>query len=489
MGDYLLYSHLGQDELGFSVFGHRDPFKNIKRKYVFDITYGYYDVRTAHLQDRLRDVLGQLRVLRSQQSLLNVVFDGTALENRAGIEHELREVNREIATCELQAVETAKPPDKPEDTAQLQADVLDLERETMSIRAALDAEQRGLQNLRELTAQFEAQSGRLTRSIVSHKHLTDLEFSICPRCGSDVAEDRAENSICYLCLQEPSLHFSRDVLVSEQGAVEQQLAEAQDLIGERTAWLTDLETQLTEADEQLTRKRLELDFQTRSYVSERASQIASTAAHRARLTARAEQLEEYLRVLGRVDSYQKLAAKLSVKKCRIEQDLAETAVDTAEACVRVDLLKERYNNILERFSPPQFGEEESSDLNPKTHLPIYHGRPFDELSSPGLATLVNVAHAIAHHLTAIELGLKLPHFLIIDGLSEHLGSKGLDPQRWLAVYQFLIETSTAHPELQVIVVDNEIPPEARSFVRLELSDEDRLVRAGSITAASRGHDE
>ena len=40
INDYLLYSYLAQDELGFSVFGHRDSFRNIKRKYVFDITYG-----------------------------------------------------------------------------------------------------------------------------------------------------------------------------------------------------------------------------------------------------------------------------------------------------------------------------------------------------------------------------------------------------------------------------------------------------------------
>ena len=45
--DYFLYSYLAQEDLGFSVFGHRDAFKDIKRKYVFDITYGFYDLRVA----------------------------------------------------------------------------------------------------------------------------------------------------------------------------------------------------------------------------------------------------------------------------------------------------------------------------------------------------------------------------------------------------------------------------------------------------------
>ena len=46
----------------------------------------------------------------------------------------------------------------------------------------------------------------------------------------------------------------------------------------------------------------------------------------------------------------------------------------------------------------------------------------------------------------------------------------------MAAYDLLIDISNKRPELQVIVVDNEIPEKARPFVRLELSEEDRLIR-------------
>ena len=104
-------------------------------------------------------------------------------------------------------------------------------------------------------------------------------------------------------------------------------------------------------------------------------------------------------------------------------------------------LKDRFNEMLERLRPPKFGEQELSDINPNTYLPVYYGRPFAEVSSPGLATLINVSHALAHHLTSVELGLKLPQILVIDGLSEHLGLEGLDPERLKAIYDLLIETS------------------------------------------------
>ena len=67
--DYWLYSYISQKELGFEICSHKDYFKNVKRKYVFDIVYGFYDVQTAELQDRLRSVASSLRQLSSQAEL------------------------------------------------------------------------------------------------------------------------------------------------------------------------------------------------------------------------------------------------------------------------------------------------------------------------------------------------------------------------------------------------------------------------------------
>ena len=77
---------------------------------------------------------------------------------------------------------------------------------------------------------------------------------------------------------------------------------------------------------------------------------------------------------------------------------------------RVSHLETRFNQILERFRPPAFGEEQSSSIDRKTYLPIYRGRRFDTLSSLGWQRLVGLAYSLAHHVAAIELGLKLPRF-------------------------------------------------------------------------------
>ena len=426
INDYFLYCYLAQNELGFSVFGHRDTFKNIKRKYVFDITYGFYDLQAAQLQDRLRDVYSQLRELQARQRLFQNFFDDTPLESRARIEHELREVADELKQIEADSKDIASVPRGVPGTSELQSEVLQLERQSAELRAAIDAERRSLHNLSELAGQLESQSSKLTRSIVSHKHLMDIQFVVCPRCGTDLPPERATGNICELCLQEPLLAFSRDALIDEQGAIEQQLTEIQELARQRGDRATDLGRELEGLDADLTQKRMELEFQTRSYVSEQATRIASTAARRARLAARAAQLQEYLDVLSKMDDAQRMAAKLAVEKDGLEQELASATAKSNEGQTRVEHLKMRFNDILEELRPPRFGEEELSDIDPNTYLPEYHGRAFVELSSPGLATLVNLAHALAHHLTAIELDLRLPDILVIDGLSEHHpGQEGL----------------------------------------------------------------
>ncbi len=179
--------------------------------------------------------------------------------------------------------------------------------------------------------------------------MTDLEFVVCPRCGTGLDSDRASADICYLCLQEPSLEFSREILIEEQGAVEEQLKEAQDLFREREARITALKDQLEEAHGELAKRRLELDFQTKSYVSEQAARIAAAAARRARLSARSEQLAEYLKVLAKIDTAQQLAAQFSAEKDAIEQDLMAATAESGDSHLRVSHLKERFNEMLERL--------------------------------------------------------------------------------------------------------------------------------------------
>ena len=119
-------------------------------------------------------------------------------------------------------------------------------------------------------------------------------------------------------------------------------------------------------------------------------------------------------------------------------------------------------------------------INRNTYLPEVSTRTFDELSSQGLKTLVNVAHALAHHTVAVDRGLDIPGFLILDGVSANSGKEGLEGDRIVDMYKLFEEVTNEYGEqFQLIIVDNDLPPEVadelNDSIVLTLSQQSRLI--------------
>jgi translation initiation factor 2 beta subunit (eIF-2beta)/eIF-5 len=476
LNDYLLYCTLTQDEIGFSVFGHKDAFKNIKRKYVFEIIYGIYNIETAEIQDKLRDVQTRLRELKNQDKLFSQFLKDTVLENRAEIERKLQAALAELEEIESNISETQAQSRISPSIENLQTQVPAAEADVQRLKEELDSEQQAIDNLQRLSGQLESQIGKITRSIVAQKYLTGIEFVVCPRCGKHVIQNRATNEICYLCLQQEEPQDTRQSLIEEQSRIEAQLSEARELLEARKERIELLKKEISVKEKRFNSVAQELDFQTRNFISLNADKITTFAAKRAETKALISQLNEYLGIFHKIDEAQSWVKELEDKKTVLEQQLDSSLGDEALVSQRIDYLNQQFNDILEKFHPPAFGEEKHSSVDRRTYLPIYHGRRFDDLSSPGLATLVNIAYTLAHQQTSIDLNLNLPNILLIDGLSEHLGEEGLDPERLEAVYKYLIDISERYGNiLQLIVVDNEVPSVAKKYIKLELSETDRLI--------------
>jgi hypothetical protein len=473
--DYLSYCTLTQDEIGEEIFSHKDYIKNIKRKYVFEIIYGIYNVETAQIQDKLRDVQVKLRELKNQGTLFSLFLKDTVLENRAEIERKLNTAITDLENIESVIDQKHNELGVSSQSEQLQRSVLSIESDVQHISAEIESETRSIDDIKRLSLQLETQASRVTRSIVAEKHLADIDFIVCPRCGSQVTYDRANGEVCYLCLQAIKPEGGRQSLIEEQARIEAQLQEAQELLVARENNVALLKKELVKKQAEESRIKQELDFQTRTFVSSSASQIASLAASRAELKLEVDKYTEYSRIFQKLDQAQRQVEDLEREKVELEQQLEASLGKEEVVKERINYLNDQYNDILEAFYPPEFGER-NSIIDRNTYLPEYHGRRFDEISSPGLATLVSIAYLLAHQRTSIHLNLGLPNILLIDGLSEHLGKEGFDPKRQEAVYKYIIQMSEELGDIfQVIIVDNEVPSIARRFVRLELSESERLI--------------
>jgi len=475
INDFFLYCHLTQQEIDQSVFGHQDPFKNIKRKYVFEVIYGIYDIEIALVQEHLRTVIQELRSINSQSSAFDKLLEGTAWENRAQLQRQLSDA--ELALINIEE-ETARRAELSKSSAieTLRSEILRIDEQQAATRLAFEREQRSIDQLNRLVNQLESQSGRLTKSIVAEEYLSDFDFKVCPRCGASVdpGDDRPDR--CYLCHRIPSPQLSKKDLINEQERIMAQLEETTELIRTREATLIRIREEIVQ--QQSRRKKLgeDLDFLSSSFISDKASGIAELSARRATLRSDIDRYRDYLRLFSRMESLSTAKAKLEGERERLEAQLDDASSKKQSAESNIKKLEANFQRILQRVSLPAFLNPKNAFIDRTTYMPVVDGRKFENLSSPGLEIFVNFAHALAHHETALELGLNLPGILFIDGLTSNIGKEGFDQQRVDNAYDYLIEVSDKYSsQLQIILADGQVSPHAYPFVRLRLSEDDRLI--------------
>lgn len=483
INDWLNYSIVTGDELDTQVFGHRDPFRDLKRRWVFEIAYGLYDEELANLAARLRRIDLEIRATEGEAEVIRQFLAGTSFGKLEELEAELAAQEQRLAQLranarDLHAASTSEPGG---DIATARAGVLESRRDLDVLRAEIRQHQAQLRDLADLHKQLTSLSKRLTRSIVADEWMVDFDFIVCPRCGQDVDHNRAESPICYLCEQpEPANAPSREALIREQDRVTYQIAETEQLIDERTDTLSRLRAQETAAGPALAAASSRLDLLTNAFVSARAAELQSVASDTATVEANVEWIKRYLTLLGRQTDQAGRLEALQGQKIELEEEIESHRTSVVAADENIAALENRMVDYLTRLHVPQLGDLLTVRLNRVTYLPEVSTRTFDELSSQGLKTLVNVAHALAHHTVAIDRGLDMPGFLVLDGVSANSGKEGLEGDRIVDMYKLFDEVARDYgDQLQLIVVDNDLPPEMTdqlsNSIVLTLSQEDRLI--------------
>jgi hypothetical protein len=476
INDYMMYCHLRQDEIDDSVFGHTNFSKNNKRKFVFEVIYGKYDVEVAQLQLQRREAVGEVRRLQNYNTTIDEFLTGTPFENRAAILYDLNNVNRELEAAYSDSEKLGQDIRGCSNTDVLRQHLLDVQADLDKLRQKLQFEKYSLEQKQSLVAQLQTQSVRLTKSIVAGKYLLDFDFLSCPRCGSSVQPSRTELETCYLCLQESEPQINQDDLVKEQDRLEQQISETMELVEAHHIATVDIEREIIRFEEQRQTLLFEINHRTRRYVSEEAEQIALVEHHRTQLQEQKQRLEEYLGLYSRQDKAISMIEQLNsqLEELDVAIDLANSQI--SEFDNYMNFLDNTYQTILQEIRVPSFPDPGPSIIDRKTYLPRFEGRRFDELESQGLKVMVNTAHALAHQLTCIHFDLKLPNILLIDGLSDNIGYEGLDRERIEAMYSYIIQvTQKYRNRLQIIVSDNTVPECAHEYIFAEFNDDNKLI--------------
>jgi len=324
----------------------------------------------------------------------------------------------------------------------------------------------------------------LTRAIVADEWLVDFEFVVCPRCGSEVEQHRAEVGDCYLCLQAEHKTGAPEALMAEQNRLMSQILETEGVIESRERRLVQVDQNLVDIEDSLASMSVELDARTASFISARTSIITEQVEQEAAIRADIHRLSEYLQLFDRHEARAAERAELAAQADELRAFIEARTLAASDAEDHVAALEDRLLEYLEQLHIPQLGELLTVKIARPLWLPEISGRSFDALSSQGLKTLVNAAHALAHHTVAIDRGLPMPGLLVLDGLSANAGREGFDGDRIEDLYRLLQAAATEYEGvLQIIAVDNVIPAgvatELAGHIVLTLSQDDRLIRSNS----------
>lgn len=476
VNDYMAYCYLDQKQIDTSVFEHTNTFKDVKRKYVFNVIYGKYDVEIAQLEERRRENISETRRLQNYNKTVEEFLSGTAFENRAAIQRELSEIEHVLSDVSHSSISLSQAISERSDTSALREHLLELQQETMEVKKKLQFEHYSLQQKSGLIAQLQTQSRRLTKSIVAGSHLLDFDFLSCPRCGSTVDSSSTIPDVCYLCHQIPEPQITQGDLIKEQQRVDQQVNETNELIENHQHLIANLESRLIALDREKNSLAEEIDARTQRYVSEQAEEITALEHHRTLLQERRQKFQEYLELFTRQDHTMSETRRLESQLSEID-----TAIELADSRVSqfneyIAYLDSTFQELIEEIQVPSLPNPGESIIDRRTYLPIYQGRRFDELESLGLTVMVNIAHALAHQLTCMHFNLPLPNILFIDGLSDNIGSQYFDQERIKALYRCLIRISDEYSErLQIVVADNTVQDLAREYVLVTFDDNNKLI--------------
>ena len=484
MTDWLGYCIVTGDELDTQVFGHHREWRDVKRRWVFELAYGYYEPDLALLNARLRAVEIQLANLGRDAVVREKFLVDTPFQDIDLLEQEIVDNEAQLRSVMGERLSVASQADNVPGVQELRQTVLAARSRRAQVTDRLQRLEAQIADLNDLHGQLTTQSARLTRAVVADEWLVDFDFIVCPRCGNDIDAGRTEPNLCYLCLQEPRPAPSREQMLSEQDRVASQITETADVIESRVTAHEELGHEASRLDASIANLSSELDQRTAVFVSDRASRIEYYASEQTRIEGSISRLREYLNLLKR--HYQELQSgeELEAQHEEISDEIASRELSQFDADENVRALEDRMLQYLEQLHIPDLGSELSVRINRRTYLPEVSGRTFDELSSQGLKTLVNIAHALAHHTVAIDRNLPLPGLLILDGLSSNAGHEGFDQERVRDVYRLLSSVAEQYGgALQIIAVDNplsiNILLEFQQYLMLTLRQADRLIRLPS----------
>jgi hypothetical protein len=483
--DIMWYCYLDQDELD-STFFHleaEDP-RSPKSRDVMRFVLGYYTERLNELEQQLaREVeehRTKLESAKRMRAFLAELGYGSELEMTVRLaELERSQEGRERQLQELQERKEA-------DTHFSD----DLRSELRSLAGRIEAITEGIANGERILAEETALRGeiistkfKLHRMSSATVILGTVDYTVCPRCGTDLSSLLRSSTDCNLCgaPEKAQANLERKQTSIEQPDLDARLADIEQSVSSRKKSLTRQHRELEALREQKAYKDLELTRLMRDYDSAFLSQVRNLERELASGRQEIIGLRRDARLPQAVVELESEADAHLARAQGIRRELKAERERIADRDNLVGQLEAYVFDALMSSGFPALSRSDTLHISRRNWMAYINPHGDESLSytlsgagSGGKKTLFNICYAVGLHRLAEELDLPLPLFLIIDSPMKNIGTE-VNKDIFVAFYNHLYSLlSTTMMKTQVIIIDTEL-----SAPTMPMDFRERLMIAGS----------
>ena len=488
--DILKYNSLSQDDVGSKQLLDGANFAvAVKNQETFKFIHNLLDINIAELNALISEKSTSQKSLEQNYKTISTFFRETNLKTKEDLQAAREEMNQNVRILNEQ-IELINQ--------NMKADTQGLE-ELRSIKRELErkikAEREEIENLNIQMRQhvllkndYIQDIQKLDTSIKASRYKIpeDLETP-CPVC---------DNALRITSISAKFQQSGTELLEREIKSIKNRMSGIVKLIDESRNEIILAEINIADITKELERVNVLLDTGTSEIISPYLSQRDGFTTARTQFLEKIDQIEYTLKIRNQLNEIANRSSKLELELAKLNKDLEELKSSTPTTTK----ITERLADILQDFLIQcKMNNVTGISVNQRNFMPVVRNLEYNRLTSGGVRTLVSVGYFISLLKNGMETTTNHPNFLMIDTIGKYLGktspryledtnptedrSEGFgasDPTKYLNIYTYILNLCKERQDVQIIVVDNDIPTVIQEKLRTNVVKEFSSTGLGGL---------
>lgn len=467
--DLFKFCYLKQDDVGSKGLLGDGGYAAVKNKETFKYIFNLLDTNISDLQEEFSAVKLRGKQLDAKYKTVSDFLRATDFKTETDLEDAQRELDskRQTATVELNRIK----------------DTVTASNESYSI-------------LRDALRNFVARISLLEKDILEsdsaieryvrlkNDYQQDIQKLKSIRTSEKLIGDPREKFSCPLCDSEVHIDIIRhehsikddDRLAQELSTLTRRIRDIDSLIQKERSKQILISNEMKSLQVDRDNARRMLDEEMHSMMSPYLTERDAWSYELARIEEQKKSIEYELRIRNQ--------QKLIFKELLTAHENADVLQERLNALIaKAPALKEVLTDLGDMLSgylrDVRIADLRDVSISERTFLPVLRNRDYRDITSGGLRTILSIGHFLGILNASLSPSVNFPSFLMIDTVGKYLGKthqrytetdiaadarEGVsDPTKYLNMYKAMLALAAKAKRegvaAQIIVVDNDIPPD------------------------------